>query len=320
MKPTRLSDLLHIDYPIIQGGMLWLADARLAAAVSNAGALGVISPNAGMEKHGDSLKNLKDQIKKIRDLTERPFGVNIPLDLAISGILIDTLLKEKAKIIITAAGDPSLYTELLKNEGVIVLHVVSSVKQAIAAELWGVNAVIAAGIEAAAHNGFDELPLFSLIPQVVDAVVVPVIAAGGIADGRGMAAAFALGAEGVQLGTRFVAVDECMAHPRYKQAILDAMDTGTVITSRRMLPTRSLKTSFSKRLLELDHSGATADEIHDFLGYSRARRGQMEGDLQEGEAYAGSSAGLINEVVPVAQVIQELVDGYEKTMRDLRGV
>jgi enoyl-[acyl-carrier protein] reductase II len=195
--------------------------------------------------------------------------------------------------------------------------VVGSVQHAIAAESHGVDAVIAAGSESAAHGGFDELPLFSLIPQIVDAVSIPVIAAGGIADGRGMAAAFALGAEGVQLGTRFVAVDECLAHPRYKQAIREADDTGTVVTCRKLLPTRSLKTPFSKRLLDLENSGASAEEVYQFLGYSRARRGQLEGNLDEGEAYAGSSVGLINEMVSVAEVVQDLINGYKKAVKNL---
>jgi enoyl-[acyl-carrier protein] reductase II len=317
MNQTRVCNLLGIQYPIIQGGMLWLADATLAAAVSNAGAFGVISPYAGMEKYGDGVKNFKEQIKKIRSLTEKPFGVNIPLDLTISGILIDAALNESVKVVITAAGNPSHYTELLKQEGVIVLHVVGSVKHAKAAESNGIDAVIAEGSEAAAHGGFDELPLFSLIPQIADHISIPIIAAGGIADGRGMAAAFALGAEGVQLGTRFVAVEECMAHPRYKQAILEAGDTGTVVTCRKLLPARSLKTPFSKQLLALENTGVSAEEIYHFLGYSRARRGQLEGDLDEGEAYAGSSAGLINEIIPAAKVIQDLVDEYKEVVKNL---
>ena len=317
MNQTRVCDLLGIQYPIIQGGMLWLSDAKLATAVSNAGAFGVISPHAGMEKHGDSVKNLREQIKKTRELTEKPFGVNIPLDLTTSGILIDTVLNESIKIVITAAGDPSHYTELLKQGGVIVLHVVGSVKHAIAAEFHGVDAVIAAGSESAAHGGFDEVPLLSLLPQITDTISIPVIAAGGIVDGRGMAAAFALGAEGVQLGTRFVTVEECMAHYKYKQAILDAGDTDTVVTSRKLQPTRSLKTAFSKRLLDFEDTGASAEEIYHFLGYSRARKGQLEGDLNEGEAYAGSSAGLINEIMPAAKVVQDLIDGYNKVVKYL---
>jgi enoyl-[acyl-carrier protein] reductase II len=269
MKRTRICDLLKIDYPILQGGMLWLATAELAAAVSNAGALGMISPFAGMERNGDPLENLRLQIARARKLTKKPFGINIPLDLDQSGILIDTILKEKVNIVVTAAGDPHHYTEVLRKEGVKVLHVVSTAKQAQSSESCRVDAVIVEGVEAAAHLGFDEIPLFSLIPQVVDVVSVPVIAAGGIVDARGIVAAFALGAEGVQLGTRFVAVEENIAHSKYKQAILNAEDTDTAITCRKLLPTRSLKTEFTRRLLELEESGASAGDIREFLGYSR---------------------------------------------------
>jgi enoyl-[acyl-carrier protein] reductase II len=317
MKRTRVCDLLRIDYPILQGGMLWLATAELAAAVSNAGALGMISPFAGMERHGDPVGNLHLQIARARKLTKKPFGINIPLDLDQSGMMIDLILKEKVNIVVTTAGDPHHYTEVLRKEGVKVLHVVSTSKQAQSAESCKVDAVIVEGVEAAAHLGFDETPLFSLIPQVVDVVSVPVIAAGGIADSRGVVAAFALGAEGVQLGTRFVAVEENIAHSKYKQAILNAEDTDTAITCRRLLPTRSLKTEFTRRLLELEESGASASDIREFLGYSRARTGQIEGDLENGEAYSGASAGLIKEVLPAAEVVQRLVEGYQKVIKKI---
>jgi enoyl-[acyl-carrier protein] reductase II len=317
MKRTRICYLFKIDYPILQGGMLWLATAELAAAVSNAGALGMISPFAGMERNGDPLENLRLQIARTRKLTKKPFGINIPLDLDQSGILIDTILKEKVNIVVTAAGDPHHYTEVLRKEGIKVLHVVSTAKQAQSAESCRVDAVIVEGVEAAAHLGFDEIPLFSLIPQVADVVSVPVIAAGGIADARGVVAAFALGAEGVQLGTRFVAVEENIAHLKYKQAILNAEDTDTVITCRKLLPTRSLKTEFTRRLLELEESGASAGDIREFLGYSRARTGQIEGDLENGEAYSGASAGLIKEVLPAAEVIQRLVEEYQIVIKKI---
>jgi len=317
MKKTKFCNLLGIQYPILQGGMLWLANAELAAAVSNAGALGVISPYAGMKRHGDGLENLVEQIKNIRDLTDKPFGVNIPLDLDQSGLLINVLLQQDVEIAITAAGSPALYTELLKKAEMKILHVISSVSQGRFAESCGVDGVISEGIEAAAHNGLDELPLFSLIPQVVEALSIPVIAAGGLVDGRGVVAAMALGAEGVQLGTRFVAVDENPAHPNYKKAILEAEDTDTVITCRSLLPTRNLKTDFSRRLLELEQSGASAEDLRDFLGYRRTRKSQLEGDLDQGETFAGSSAGLIKEIVPAARVIQDLVKGYEKVMANL---
>jgi enoyl-[acyl-carrier protein] reductase II len=297
--------------------MLWLATAELAAAVSNAGALGMISPFAGMERNGDPFENLRLQIARTRKLTKKPFGINIPLDLDQSGILIDTILKEKVNIVVTAAGDPHHYTEVLRKEGIKVLHVVSTAKQAQSAESCKVDAVIVEGAEAAAHLGFDEIPLFSLIPQVADVVSVPVIAAGGIADARGVVAAFALGAEGVQLGTRFVAVEENIAHSKYKQAILKAEDTDTAITCRKLLPTRSLKTEFTRRLLELEESGASASDIRNFLGYSRARTGQIEGDLENGEAYSGASAGLIKEILPAAEVVQRLVGEYQIVIKKI---
>jgi enoyl-[acyl-carrier protein] reductase II len=317
MKRTKICDLLKIEYPIIQGGMLWLANAELAAAVSNTGALGIISPLAGMKRHGDSSENLRFQITKAKELTKKPFGINIPLDLQQSGILIDVILKEEVRTVVTSAGNPAHYTELLRQNGVTVMHVVSSVEQARIAESCTVDAVIVEGVEAAGHIGFDELPLFSLIPQVADAISIPVIAAGGIVDARGFVAALSLGAEGVQLGTRFVAVEENIANIRYKQAIIEAKDTDTTITCRRLLPTRSLKTEFSQKLLELEKSGASASDIRDFLGYSRARKGQLEGDLINGEAYCGASAGLIKEIIPVALVVQGLVDGYQEVIKKL---
>ncbi len=318
MKKTRVSQLLGIKYPILQGGMLWLADASLAAAVSNAGGLGVISPMAGMPPHDDPVENLSAQIKKAKGLTRKPFGVNIPLDLRDCGLLLDLILTNKIKVVVTAAGDPRLYTELLQSGKSRVLHVISSVKQAKVAESAGVDALIAEGVEAAARNGLDELPLFSLIPQVADAVSVPVIAAGGIADSRGMVAAFALGAEGVQLGTRFVAVHENIASQRYKEAIVKAGDTDTVITCRQMIPTRSLKTTeFTQVLLGMEAAGATTDEIRDFMGHAASRRAGIEGDLDNGEAYCGSSAGLIKEIISAGEVVQRLVEGYPEVLKKL---
>jgi len=316
MNQTRVSRLLGVDYPILQGGMLWLADARLAAAVSNAGGFGIISPFAGMTKDGDPFENLKQEIFNTRTLTEKPFGVNVPLDLSDSGILIDLCIREHVDVVITAAGSPEQYTDVLRASCISVLHIVSSVKQALLAESCGVDAVIAEGSEAAGRLGFDELPLFSLIPQIVRAVKIPVIAAGGIVEGSGMAASFALGAEGVQLGTRFVATEECIAHPKYKEAILLAGDTDTIITSRTFLPRRSLKTAFTGHLMELDRSGATAEKIRAFLGYRRARAAQLDGDLDEGEAYAGSSVGLINDIIPAAKVIERLIDEYENCVKN----
>jgi enoyl-[acyl-carrier protein] reductase II len=318
MKKTRVCELLGIQYPILQGGMLWLADAGLAAAVSNAGGLGVISPMAGMKPRGNPVKNLNAEIIKAKKLTDKPFGVNIPLDLRDCGLIMAVILEHEVPVVITAAGDPRLYTELLQSAQIRVVHVVSSVRHARAAEKAGVDAVVVEGVEAAARNGFDEIPLFSLIPQVADAVKIPVIAAGGIADARGVAAAFALGAEGVQLGTRFVAVRENIAHQNYKDAIVDAGDTDTVITLRPLIPSRSLKnTEFSQVLLGMEQSGASAEEIREFMGHAASRRAGLEGDLHNGEAYCGSSAGLIHEILCVEDVFQRLVDGYPDVVKEL---
>jgi enoyl-[acyl-carrier protein] reductase II len=268
-----------------------------------------------MERGGDPADNLRRQITRVRGLTEKPWAVNLLLDMEMTGILTDVLLREEVRIVITAAGSPHLYTDLFRAEGIKVLHVVSSVKQARIAESCHVDAVIAGGFESAARVGYDELPLFSLIPQVADAVTIPVIASGGIADARGVVAALALGAEGVQLGTRFVAVDENIAHPVYKQALVQAQDTDTAITARNFMPTRSLKTEFSRRLLELEASGASSEALRERLSRGRARRGQIEGDLLNGEFYCGTSAGLIKEILPVAKVVQQLVEGYEEIIK-----
>ena len=309
--------LLGIECPIIQGGMLWLADAGLAASVSNAGALGVVSPLAGMALNGNPPDNLKRQIAATRKRTSRPFGVNLPLDLPYIDDLIDVVLREKVKIVITAAGNPSAYSEVLRNNGCILLHVVSNVHHAEIAESYGAHMVIAAGVEAAAHIGKDELPLFSLIPQVADAVSIPVIAAGGIVDARGMVAAMALGAKGVQLGTRFVAVHESRAHMNYKKAILAAGASDTVITGRNFMPTRSLKTTFSARLRALEESGASRQEINEFIGYRSNHLAQVMGDLERGEAYCGASAGMINELLPAAEVIRQFMQDWRTILGKL---
>ncbi len=317
MKKTLVSELLKVPYPILQGGMLWIATAELAAAVSNAGALGIISPYAGMGKKSDPADNLKKQIDLTRRLTEKPFGVNIPLDLKKSGVFIDILVKERVKIVVTAAGNPNHFTGLLKQEGAIVLHVVSSVRQAQIAEAAGIDAVIAEGVEAAAHNGVDEIPLFSLIPQVVDEVSIPVIGAGGIADARGFLAAMILGAEGIQMGSRFVAVEENIAGNAYKQAIIAAKDTDTMITARKLVPTRNLKTEFTMQLHALERAGASKEELLSFLGYRGSMNSQIEGRLDEGEAYCGASAGLIKEILPVSVVIRNMVEGYGRLREKL---
>jgi len=319
MKKTRLCNLLEIEYPIIQGGMVWIAGAELAAAVSNAGGLGLISPNAGMSRTGDQVENLKKQIETTKSLTSKPFGVNLPiLNNPQIEQLVEVAIKAGIRVAVTAAGNPALYTGRFKDAGVKVLHLVAAVRHAQSAEKRGVDAVIAEGYEAGGHNGLDELTTMTLVPQVADAVSIPVIAAGGIADARGVVAALALGADGVQMGTRFVAARESIAHQNFKDAVVNASDTDTVITGRKLGPTRILKNQLATKLLEMEAAGASADELLSFIGSSRSRTGQFEGDLANGEAYCGAIAGMIKEIKSAAEIIQSIVVNYDKVLAGLK--
>ncbi|UCH50974.1 MAG: nitronate monooxygenase [Chloroflexota bacterium] len=319
MKRTRLCDLLGIEHPIIQGGMVWIANAELAAAVSNAGGLGLISPNAGMSPNDDQVENLKEQIEIAKSLTSKPFGVNLPiLNNPHIEELVTAVINAKIKVAVTAAGNPALYTSRFKEAGIKVLHLVAAVRHAQSAERRGVDAVIAEGYEAGGHNGLDELTTFTLIPQVVDAVTIPVVAAGGIADARGVVAALALGADGVQMGTRFVATRECAAHQNFKEAILKASDTDTAITGRKLGPTRILKNEVASKILEMEAAGASAEDLLAFIGSSRSRTGQFEGDMVNGEAYCGSIAGMIKEIRSVGDIIRSIADDYGAVLDNLK--
>jgi enoyl-[acyl-carrier protein] reductase II len=299
--------------------MVWIASAELAAAVSNAGGLGLISPNAGMSRNGDQVENLKKQIEIAKGLTSKPFGVNLPiLNNPQIEALVDAVIKARVEVVVTAAGNPALYTSRFKEAGIKVLHLVAAVRHAQSAEKRGVDAVIAEGYEAGGHNGLDELTTLTLVPQVVDAVAIPVVAAGGIADARGVVAALALGAEGVQMGTRFVATRECGAHQNFKDAIVKAGDTDTAITGRKLGPTRILKNEIAAKLLDMEATGASAEELLAFIGSSRSRTGQFEGDLANGEAYCGSIAGMIKEIKSVAEIIRNIVDDYDAVLARLR--
>jgi enoyl-[acyl-carrier protein] reductase II len=318
LKRTRLCDILNIEYPIIQGGMTWIASAELAAAVSNAGGLGTISPNAGMRLEDDVVANLRGQIAKAKSLTDKPFAVNLVVFIPGIEELIDVLVDEGVEVVTTSAGGPSRYTSRLKAAGLKVLHLVSSARQAVNAEDCGVDAVIAEGFEAGGHGGFDELATMVLVPQIADVVRIPVIASGGIADARGVVAAFALGAEGVQMGTRFVATHECIASRSMKDAIVAASDTGTMITARNLSPTRGLRNAFSAQVAEMDRRGATADELLAFIGVGRARMALLEGRVEEGEAYAGAAAGMIDSIVGAGEVVRGIAADYDKVVRRLQ--
>jgi enoyl-[acyl-carrier protein] reductase II len=302
---TRITELFNITYPVIQAGMVWVSGNKLAAAASNAGALGLIG--AGSMKPDP----LREHIRKAKQQTTAPFGVNIPLIRGDAEDLIDVVLEEGVRIVFTSAGNPSTFIEKLKSNGCIAVHVVAAVKHALKCEKLGYDAVVAEGFEAGGHNGYDEITTFCLIPQVADAVSIPVIAAGGIADGRGMAAALALGAEGVQVGTRFAATEESSGHPDFKRMIVEAPDSGTVLTMKKVAPVRLIKSPFAQRSLDAEALGATKEQLTVLLGRKRERMGMFEGNLEEGEFEAGQSSGMVREIVPAAEVVKRLMEEYE---------
>ena len=318
MKRTRICDLFGIEYPIIQGGMGWLASAELVAAVSNAGGLGILSPTGGAGLEQDWVENLRTQVRKTKDLTDKPFGVNIGLEVPKHRELIDTALEEGVGIVCTAAGSPILYTRYLKERGIKVMHPVFSTRHAQRGEAEGLDAVIASGVDAGGLLSRDELTTLVLVPQIVDAVKIPVIAAGGIVDARGAVAIFALGAEAVQMGTRFIATHECIAHPNYKQAILKAIDTDTAITGKQgIIPARCIKNKLARQILEMDSQGTSYEEVMGFIGSGRMRMAALDGDMEEGSILCSSAAGMINEILPVKEVIQRIVEGYDKIVATL---
>lgn len=313
MKKTRVCELLGIEYPIIQGGMSLIANAELAAAVSNAGGLGIISPNAGEPDWGTIADNLRSQLRKAKDLTDKPFAMNFPIELiGEDRSLIDIAIEEGIRVVTTGAGSPALHTQYLKEHGVKVLHVVASVRHAKGAERNGVDAVIAEGYESGGLNSPNELTTFVLVPQVVDAVSIPVLAAGGICDARGFAAVLALGAEGVQMGTRFIATHECIANQNYKDAIVAASDTSTVITGRRLIPTRSLKSDLTKQIQEKENTGASPEELLAVLSPGLTAAAALNGDMIHGQAMCGAVAGMIDGIVSAGDVVRSIVEGYDR--------
>jgi len=317
MLKTRVTEMLKIEIPIIQGGMVWVAKARLAAAVSNAGGLGQIAV-ADMLDGGPT--QLGEEIKKIKKLTSKPYGINVPLPMPGIEEFIRVGVEEGVKIFITSAGNPATYTKRLKNEGITVMHVVPSVKLAKKAEDSGVDVIIAEGNEAGGHNGFDDVTTLCLIPQVVDAVKVPVVAAGGIADARGFVAAFALGAEGVQMGTRFVATHESIAHEKMKKAIVEANDTDTLITGRKVGPVRMLKNKLAQQIVEWESSGFDGPELLKKIGRDRARDALELGDIDDGSPMCGQIAGLIHDIPSSQDVIDRIIQGITEVKSRLDGI
>jgi enoyl-[acyl-carrier protein] reductase II len=311
---TRITHLFGIGYPIVQAGMVWTSGHRLAAAVANAGALGLIG--AGSMKP----ELLAEHIRACRAATSRPFGVNIPLIRGDVDRLIQTTLDEGVRIVFTSAGNPALHIDTFKAAGATVVHVVASVRHALKAQSVGVDAVVAEGFEAGGHNGHDEITTLCLVPQVVDAVAIPVIAAGGIADGRGMAAALALGADAVQVGTRFAATHESSSHPSYKQAVVDATDASTLLTMKSLTPVRLIKNDFALRAARAEAAGASPEEMIELLATRRERRGIFEGDLVEGELEAGQSSGLVREVLAAADVVRTMIDELDRASERLSAI
>jgi len=334
MKKTRLCQLLGIDYPIIQGPMAWITGAELVAAVSNAGGLGTLGPEAGARKQEEAKdldtveRCLREQIRKVKALTDKPFAVNFPIGWGKQKIFnerrITAAIDEGIPIAIVSMGSPELFTRQLHDAGIKVIHIVISVEQARKADEAGVDAVVCIGYEAGGHIGADELPTFVLVPQVVDAVKIPVIAAGGIADARSFVAALALGAEGVYMGTRFLATHECNAHPKMKQAVIEANDASTVVFGRRTGISRCLKNVYTTRHMEMEASGASFDELRDYersgddlKGWRRVPAAVMDGNVTYGSAACGAVAGTIDEIIPAGEVIRRMVGGYQAVIASL---
>jgi len=309
---NRVTQLFKITYPIIQAGMVWVSGWKLASAVSNADGLGLIG--AGSMKPD----LLREHIRKTAATTNNSFGVNVPLLRGDIEELISVILEEKVKFIFTSAGHPGRHIEKFKKADCIVVHVIANVKQALKAQECGCDAIVAEGFEAGGHNGIDEITTLALVPQIVDAVKIPVIAAGGIADGRGMLAAFALGAEGVQIGTRFAATIESSAHDVYKQKIVEASDGDTVLTYRNILPVRAMKNPFMAQVQkEETQKGMTKDRMMELHAKGRERKGIFEGNWEEGELEMGQSSGLVHDIVGAKEIVDRFMREFEETKQRL---
>lgn len=304
---NRITQLFNIRYPVIQAGMIWASGWRLAAAVSEAGGLGLIGAGS---MYPDVLR---EHIRKYKAATSKPFGVNVPLLYPDIDQHINIIIEEKVPVVFTSAGNPKTWTAKFKEAGIKVVHVVSSAKFAKKSEDAGVDAVVAEGFEAGGHNGREETTTLCLIPAVRKAVQIPVIAAGGIATGRAMFAMMALGAEGVQMGSRFVATPEASSHQAFKQAVLAAGEGDTSLALKKLTPVRLIKNQFYKQVQEAEDRGAEVPELEDLLGRARAKRGMFEGDLDEGELEIGQVSALIGEIQPAAAVLQEVWNEFKAT-------
>ena len=300
MFSNRITQLFNIEFPIIQAGMIWASGWRLASAVSNAGGLGLIGAGSMYPSV------LREHIQKCKAATDKPFGVNLPLLYPSIQEHIDIITEEKVPIVFTSAGNPKTWTSHLKHKGITVVHVVSSSLFAQKAEAAGCDAVVAEGFEAGGHNGREETTTMVLIPAVKKAVQIPVIAAGGIATGIQMLAAMVLGAEAVQIGSRFVCTPEASSHLAFKEAILEAKEGDTMLSMKKTVPVRLLKNKFFETIKAAEQNGASAEELQNLLGRGRAKKGMFEGDLQEGELEIGQVSALINNIIPAGDVVREI--------------
>jgi enoyl-[acyl-carrier protein] reductase II len=307
---NRIKTLFNIQYPIIQGGMIWNSGYKLASAVSNAGGLGLIGAGS---MYPDVLR---EHIQKCKKATDKPFGVNVPMLYPNIEEIINIIIEEGVKIVFTSAGNPKTWTSFLKEKGITVVHVVSSSKFALKAQEAGVDAVVAEGFEAGGHNGREETTTLTLIPMVKENISIPLIAAGGIATGRGMLAAMVLGADGVQMGSRFAASTESSAHDNFKKTIIETAEGDTQLTLKELAPVRLIKNKFFNDLQELYSKCPSKEDLENLLGKRRAKRGMFEGDLVEGELEIGQIAGLIHDIKPVETIVNEIMIEFELAKKE----
>ena len=308
---NKITQLFNIEYPIIQGGMIWNSGYKLASAVSNAGGLGLIGAGSMYPEV------LREHIQKCKKATDKPFGVNVPMLYPNIEEIMTILVEEDVKIVFTSAGNPKTWTSFLKEKGIIVVHVVSSSAFALKAQDAGVDAVVAEGFEAGGHNGREETTTFTLIPMVKEKIKIPLIAAGGIATGRGMLAAMVLGADGVQVGSRFAASVESSAHENFKNKIIETKEGGTHLTLKELAPVRLIKNKFYQDVQDLYAKCPTKEELAELLGRARAKHGMFEGDMDEGELEIGQIAGLIHDVKPVAAIISEMIADFNQARKEV---
>jgi len=306
---NKVTELFQVKYPIVQAGMVWNSGWRLASASSNAGILGLIGSGSMYPEV------LREHIQKCKKATDKPFGVNVPMLYPDIEKIMDIIVDEGVKIVFTSAGNPKTWTSWLKDKGITVVHVVGSVKFALKAQEAGVDAVVAEGFEAGGHNSREETTTLTLIPMVKEQLEIPFIAAGGIATGQAMLAAMVLGADGVQIGSRFVASEESSSHQAFKQAVVNAQEGDTQLTLKELAPVRMIKNKFFEEIQELYQTAPTKEQLRELLGRARAKRGMFEGDLDEGELEIGQISGLIHDIKPADQIVKDLIREFEEAKR-----